>query len=98
MFNFERLEVWHIARELTGDIYKLTESFPSTEKFILVPQIRRAALSIIANIAEGVTRASSKDQAHFTTIAYSSLMELVNHLIISSDVGFIDEKTLANYK
>jgi four helix bundle protein len=98
MFNFEKLEVWQLARKITSDIYSLTDTFPVHEKFILVSQIRRAALSIVSNIAEGSTRISPKDQAHFTTMAFSSLMELINHLIISTDIGIMSENDLDNFK
>lgn len=75
-FSFEKLEVWQMARKLAVRIYKQTQSFPNEEKYGLTSQIRRSALSIGSNIAEGSTRASAKDQAHFTTVAYGSLMEV----------------------
>lgn len=65
---------------------------------MLVSQIRRAATSVGANIAEGSSRQSAKDQAYFTTIAFSSLMELLNHLIISYDLGYIKEDELTGYR
>jgi|CXWL01.1.fsa_nt_gi four helix bundle protein len=97
-FSFEKLEVWQLARQLAGSIYKKTQSFPSEEKYSLVSQLRRSAVSVCANIAEGTTRATARDQAHFTTIAFSSLMEVFNHLIISSDLGYINENELADYR
>jgi four helix bundle protein len=90
-FSFEKLEVWQLSRTLAGDIYKRTQSFPPEEKYSLISQLRRSALSVSANIAEGTTRASAKDQAHFTTIAFGSLMELFNHLVIANDLGYIKE-------
>lgn len=93
-YSFEKLEVWQLARQLVKSIYILTKDFPSEEKFSLTSQIRRSALSIGANIAEGTSRGTSKDQAHFTQMAYSSLMELLNHLIISVDLGYLSENTL----
>ena len=97
-FSFEKLEVWQLSRKLAGNIYKQTQSFPAEEKYGLVSQIRRSALAVSANIAEGSTRTSAKDQAHFTTIAFSSLMELFNHLIIASDFGYISEEELSQYR
>lgn len=97
-FSFEKLEVWQLSRKLAGDIYKQTQSFPAEEKYSLVSQIRRSVLAVSANIAEGSTRVSAKDQAHFTTIAFSSLMELFNHLIIASDLGYISEEQLSQYR
>ena len=72
----------------------MTESFPSEEKFILTSQIRRAALSISSNLAEGSSRKTPKDQSHFTTMAYSSLMELLNQLIIANDLCYLNDSEL----
>ena len=97
-FSFEKLEVWQLARKLAVDIYKKTQSFPAEEKYSLVSQIRRAALSVAANISEGSTRNTAKDQAHFTTIAYGSLIELLNHLILSTDLGYLKENDLSQLR
>ena len=97
-FSFEKLEVWQMARKLACDVYKKTQTFPTEEKYSLISQIRRAAVSVSANIAEGTTRQTAKDQAHFTTIAFSSLMELFNHLIIASDLGYMKEDELVEYR
>lgn len=93
-FGFEKLEVWQKARKLTVEIYRLTEKFPEREKFGLTNQLRRASVSIGANIAEGATRSSAKEQAHFSSISYGSLMETMSHLIISVDLNFITEEDL----
>lgn len=93
-FAFEKLEVWQMARKLTINVYKVTARYPSEEKYSLVSQMRRAALSVCANLAEGSSRRTAKDQARFTTIAFSSLLELLNHHIISADLGFIPENEL----
>ena len=69
-------------------------SFPPEEKYGLVSQMRRASISIASNLAEGSSRITSKDQAHFSTIAYSSTIELLNQLIISKDIGFLKEELL----
>lgn len=88
-FNFEKLEVWQKAMDLTVEIYKLTEQFPRSEQFSLTDQLRRAISSVTANIAEGTSRISRKDQAHFTSIAYASLMETMNHILLASRLEYI---------
>ncbi|HEX5654900.1 MAG TPA: four helix bundle protein [Chitinophagaceae bacterium] len=98
LFSFEKLESWQLSRKLAHNIYQITNKFPSEEKFAMVSQLRRAAVSVAANIAEGSTRISPKDQAHFTSLAYSSLMELLNHLIIAFDLGYLGEKELSVYR
>ena len=70
-YSFEKLNVWQNARKFVMEVYQITDKFPKHEKFGLIDQIRRAAVSIPANIAEGTSRLSNKDQAHFTNIAYS---------------------------
>lgn len=94
LFGFEKLNVWQDARGLANFIYKLTMKFPNNEKFVLVTQMRRAALSVCSNIAEGSSRKSQKDQAHFYNVSYSSLMELLNQSIIASDQHFINSEQL----
>ena len=91
MFGFRKLQVWQMARDLVLEIYRLTQTYPSEEKFGLVSQINRAAISVVSNLAEGSGRASRKDQAHFTQISYGSLMELACQLEISKELGFIEE-------
>ncbi|MGV3527654.1 MAG: four helix bundle protein [Flavisolibacter sp.] len=93
-FSFEKLVVWQDAKDLTVKVYQLTREFPSEEKFALVQQIRRSATSVCANIAEGSSRTTAKDQAHFTTMAYASLVELLNHLLIAKELRFIDDAAL----
>ena len=92
IFSFEKLEVWKEATKLSKDVYKVTSSFPSDEKFGLVSQIRRATNSIGANLAEGTSRITNKDEAHFTTIAFSTTMEVLNHLILSKELDFISDE------
>ena len=91
VYLFEKLEVWQHARKLAVWTYSMTKKFPSEEKFGLIIQMRRAAISIASNLAEGTSRKTSKDQSHFSTIAYSSTIELLNDLIISNDLSFIEE-------
>ena len=98
LFSFEKLNVWQEARKFISEIYALTKSFPSDEKFGLTNQIRRASVSIAANIAEGTSRVSSKDQAHFTNHSYSSLMEVLNHLYISLDLSYISNERFNDFR
>lgn len=97
-FSFEKLEVWQNARLLVTEVYQITEDFPEKEKFGMTNQIRRAAASVCANLAEGAARISAKEQAHFTSIAYGSLIELLNHLIISTDLKFITEDIQVRFR
>ncbi|MDD3296360.1 MAG: four helix bundle protein [Candidatus Omnitrophica bacterium] len=89
MKNFRDLKVWNKGYELVLAIYKLSRHFPSDEKFGLTQQIRRAAVSVIANIAEGNKRKSSKDFKHFLNISEGSLEEVKCYLILSRDLGYI---------
>ncbi len=91
IFSFEKLNVWIDSKELVKIIYIITRKFPDEEKFGLTNQLRRAAISIASNLAEGTSRKTNKDKAHFTTMSYSSLMEVLNQIIISKELNFIDE-------
>jgi len=90
-YSFEKLEVWHDARELTKIIYKITKGFPDDERFGITNQMRRSVISVSSNIVEGSYRSSGKDKSNFMTIAYSSLMELLNQCIVSLDLSYINE-------
>jgi len=94
LYSFEKLEVWTEARIFVKWIYEITSIFPSEEKFGLSMQLRRAAVSVVSNLAEGSARKSAKDQAHFSQIAYSSLIEILNQLIIANDLNFVSETQL----
>lgn len=89
LFSFEKLEVWKEAIQLSKKVYNITSHFPSEEKFGLISQIRRSTHSIAANLAEGTSKITNKDKAHFTTIAFSATMQVLNHLIISKELEFI---------
>lgn len=89
-YAFEKLEVWHDAKEVAISAYKVTEDFPDKEQYVLVSQIRRAAISIPSNIAEGSSRSTRKEQARF----YSSAIELLNQLIISKELGYLSDGNL----
>src|SRR5438477_10626789 len=90
-YPFEKLRVWQSARKLARTVYKTTTKFPRSEIYGLVSQCNRAAISVSANLAEGSSRQSRKDQAHFSEIAYGSLMELACLLILSKDIGILSE-------
>lgn len=92
-YSFEKLRVWQSARDLARTVYLKTGSFPRSEVYGLVSQCNRAAISVAANLAEGSSRQSPKDQAHFSEIAYGSLMELACLLVLSVDVGILAEAT-----
>lgn len=91
-FYFEKLDVWQESRQLVKEVYEITTHFPLEEKFGLVSQIRRASLSISANIAEGMSRITEKDKARFINQAFSSGIEVINFLILSNDLGFLTKE------
>lgn len=93
-YSFEKLEIWQKSMDLTISIYQLTNSFPDSEKFGLTNQIRRAAASVSANIAEGSTKISNKEKSRYMQIAYGSLIEVLNHLILSQKINLISENIL----
>ncbi|MEA1887993.1 MAG: four helix bundle protein [Bacteroidota bacterium] len=97
-FNFEKLEVWNNARKLAKKIYLKTEKFPKNEKFGISIQLRRAIVSVCSNLAEGSSRFSSKEQMHFYSISYSSLMETINQLILSQDLGYLSSNDLLDFR
>ncbi|WP_435622592.1 four helix bundle protein [Flagellimonas sp.] len=83
-----------MSRIFCSDIYKITSSFPETEKFGITSQLRRASVSVPSNIAEGCSRKSNKDFSRFLEIAIGSLYELETQLTISNDLGFLDDEEL----
>nr|WP_317632612.1 four helix bundle protein [uncultured Flavobacterium sp.] len=90
-FYFERLTVWQESRNFVKQVYLKTIEFPENEKFGLTSQIRRAALSITANIAEGMSRFTEKEKARFISIAYSSGIEVLNFLILANDLDYLTD-------
>lgn len=91
--TFKELLVWQKAHELVLLIYKLTEKFPKSELFALVSQIRRAAVSVAANIVEGFRRKTLKDSLNFYHTADASLEEVKYHLLLSKDLNYIDAQS-----
>ncbi len=97
-YSFERLEVWKESIELVKMIYDVTKSFPISEKYGLTSQLRRATVSISSNLAEGSSRMSNKDKAHFTTLSFSSAMEVLNQIIIAKDLEYISEENYSEIR
>lgn len=93
-YSSEKLNVWLEARNLVRWIYKMTTAFPADERFGLIMQLRRASISVVSDLTEGSARKSPKDQAHFTQMEYSSLIEILNQLIISNDLRFLSDESL----
>ncbi|MCH6199154.1 four helix bundle protein [Aquiflexum sp. LQ15W] len=89
MNNYKELAIWKRSIKLATSIYKITGSFPSEEKFGLVSQMRRSAVSIPSNIAEGAGRKSNKEFSQFLSISYGSLCELETQVIISNELEFL---------
>jgi len=89
VFGFEKLEVWQKAIALASFVYKTTATFPHEERFGLVSQMRRAAVSVSANLAEGSSRWSRVEQARFIEMAYGSLMELLSEAKVAEQQGFL---------
>ena len=91
MFNFEKLDVWQKAIDFADLIYNKTRAFPSDERFGLTNQLRRAAVSISSNIAEGSSRSSKSDFARFVEIATGSVFEVVSQAFIAHRQSFLSQ-------
>lgn len=91
-FSFETLEVYDKARNLVKEVYLLQNSFPKEERYALGDQVRRAAVSITANLAEGSGRKSLREKIHFIEISFGSMMEVFCELQTACDLGYIKEK------
>ncbi|PZR39915.1 MAG: four helix bundle protein [Azospira oryzae] len=90
MHNLKELKIWLKAIDLATDVYRLTASFPKEERYGLTSQIRRSAVSIPSNIAEGAGRNSNKEFNHFLSISKGSSYELQTQLIISKNLELVD--------
>lgn len=90
---FRDLKVWQLAMDLTAEVYRLTELFPKTEQYGITAQVRRCAVSIPSNIAEGSGRATKRDFANFVSIARGSNYELETQILIAVRLGFCSEKS-----
>src|SRR5438477_2257774 len=92
MFNFEKLDVWQKAIDFADLVYRTTRAFPADERFGLTNQMRRAAVSISSNIAEGCSRISKNDFARFIEIATGSVFEVASQSFIARRQGFLAEQ------
>src|SRR5262245_49934685 len=95
MFRFEKFDVWHKAVDFAAKVYSATAGFPPDERFGLTSQMRRASVSISANIAEGSSRSSDVDFARFVEIAYGSLVETVSHAMIARKQEFLADNAFS---
>ncbi len=92
IYSFEKLECWQQAKQLAVWVYNVTKGFPAEEKFGITSQMRRAAISVASNLAEGTSRKTTKDQSYFSTVSYSSTIELLNDLIIAKDLKLVSDE------
>ena len=90
--HFQQLETWQEAHKLVLMVYQTTKGFPSDERYGLVSQMRRAAVSVPANVAEGFKRLGIQDKIRFYNISEGSLEELKYYFILSDDLGYIESK------
>lgn len=97
-YSFQKLNAWQEAKKLVVEVYHLLDCFPKFEKYALCDQIRRAIVSVPSNIAEGSGRMSLKEKIHFLEIAYGSLMETYNQLLITIDLAYITEESVHTIK
>ncbi|MGB0979774.1 MAG: four helix bundle protein, partial [Croceimicrobium sp.] len=96
MHRYKNLKVWQKAMDLTTEAYQLSNSIPEIERFGLLQQLRRAAISVPSNIAEGAGRASKREFLRFISIANGSLNELETQLILGERLGYLDVKANTN--
>ncbi len=97
-YSFEKLSVWQLSRQFSKKLYRQTKSFPKEELFGMTSQIRRAAISISCNLAEGSARKSPKEQYRFYEIAFGSAAEVVNLLILSNDLAYLPDHLYAELR
>ena len=97
-YQFEKLKAWQKAKELAVAVYKLVINFPQYEQYALSSQIRRAAISVPSNIAEGTGRVSVKEKIHFLEISYGSLLETYCQLQIAVELNYISLDNLETIK
>jgi four helix bundle protein len=93
--NYKELKVWEKSYQLCLEIYRITKGFPKIEIYSLISQMRRAALSIPSNIAEGYGRKTLSDYLRFLYIAYGSVCELETQIMLSGDLGYLSGNQFA---
>ena len=96
VFTYRKLLVYQRSKDFVKQVYCLLKLFPKEEQYALCDQLRRASISIVSNIAEGMGRSSLKEQVHFIEIAYGSLNEVMCQLDLSEELGYITIKDLQN--
>jgi len=95
-FGFQKLEIYQLSKALVKDIYKLSSSFPPDEKYALVQQINKAAVSVASNIAEGTSRNGYQEKIHFIKISNSALKEIVCQTEVAFELGYLKKDVLEN--
>lgn len=93
-YNFENLEIYQLGNELVKEVYLISGKFPRKELFCLTPQIRRAVISFVLNIAEGSGRGSKRDFSRFMSQSIGSLLETKACLIIAKNLNYISEREI----
>lgn len=96
MHRYKDLEIWKLSRKFCTPIYKVTQSFPESERFGLITQLRRASISVPSNIAEGSAKSSNKHFLIFLENALGSCYEIETQLLVSNDVGYLNDIDLKN--
>ncbi|KMQ61529.1 hypothetical protein ACM46_16080 [Chryseobacterium angstadtii] len=94
--NFKNLNIWKLSIELADETYAITDTYPKSEEFGLKSQLRRCAVSVASNIAEGSSRSSNKDFNRFLEISLGSLYELQTQIIISNHRGYFESSKMEN--
>ena len=94
--GYRKLDAYNKAQEMVKAVYVLLKNFPKEEQFALCSQLRRAAVSVTSNIAEGVTRYSYKDKVHFLEVSYGSLMEVMSQMETAYSLSYISQADLQN--
>ena len=95
-FFYKKLDAYQIAKEFTLYVYSLVKKFPSYEQYAICDQLRRAAVSVPSNIAEGMGRIAVKERIHFLEISYGSVVEVLCQLDLAKSLGYISEQELDN--
>lgn len=98
VFNFEKLIAYQKSKDFVKFVYLLLQKFPIDERFALCDQLRRASVSVLSNIAEGMSRQTAKDRIHFLDISYGSLMESFSQMDVAHDQHYITDEDFQNVR
>ena len=96
--SYKELKVWQKSHQLSLAVYKITKKFPQNERSGMTAQMRRAAVSVPSNIAEGYGRKTTQDYIRFLYIAYGSTCELETQLLLSGDLGYFDSESISEFQ